>query len=106
MTARILLPPNPKAGVKMDIRILIQHPMETGFRYEISGAAVPKNVIKAFSLDLDGLILVSGELGTGTSANPFLQFSVILPHSGFIQLKWLDDEGHSGSERVLCNLSP
>ena len=105
MTARIILPPNPKAGFKMDIRILIQHPMETGFRYDISGAAIAKNVIKSFSLDLDGETLFSGELGTGTSANPFLQFSVILPHSGWLKLQWLDDEGNTGLERVLCNLS-
>jgi sulfur-oxidizing protein SoxZ len=105
MTARILLPPNPKVGVKMDIRILIQHPMETGFRHDISGAAITKNVIHHFSFDLDGITLFSGELGTGTSANPFLQFSVILPHSGWLELKWVDDEGNTGTERVLCNLS-
>ena len=105
MTSRIILPANPKVGLKMDIRILIQHPMETGFRYDASGSAMAKNVIKKLSLDLDGLILFSGELGTGTSANPFLQWSVILPKSGWLQLNWEDDEGNSGVERVLCNLS-
>ena len=106
MTARIILPQNPKLGQKIDIRILIQHPMETGFRHDISGSAIAKNVIKSFSLDLDGLPLISGELGTGTSANPFLQWSVVLPKSGWLQLKWEDDEGKMGVERVLCNLSP
>lgn len=39
MTSRIILPANPKVGLKMDIRILIQHPMETGF--DTTRQAVP-----------------------------------------------------------------
>lgn len=105
MGARILLsPPSPKAGDVIDIRILIQHPMETGFRHELSGAAVPKNVIQSLKLEHNAQVLLEAELGTGTAANPFLQFQTRVLASGWFVLSWRDDMGIEGSERVLCTL--
>ena len=104
MGARILIPPSPKAGDTIEIRILIQHPMETGFRHELSGAAVPKNVIQSLKLEFNAQVLLEAELGTGTAANPFLQFQTRIFESGWFVLNWIDDLGVKGSERVLCTL--
>jgi sulfur-oxidizing protein SoxZ len=103
MGARILIPPSPKAGDVIDVRILIQHPMETGFRHELSGSAVPKNVICQLKLDFNGQLLLDAELGTGTAANPFLQFQTQLFESGWFTLSWVDDLGVEGTARVQCN---
>lgn len=104
MGARILIPPSPKAGDVIDVRILIQHPMETGFRHELSGSVVPKNVLRELRLDFNGLVLLDAELGTGTAANPFIQFQTKLLESGWFTLRWVDDMGVLGSERVQCSL--
>jgi sulfur-oxidizing protein SoxZ len=104
MGARIQIPPSPKAGEEMEVRILIQHPMETGFRHEMSGATVPKNVIQYLKLEFNTQILLEAELGTGTAANPFLQFKTRVFESGWFVLNWVDDAGVNGSERALCTL--
>jgi len=104
MGARILIPPSPKAGDVIDVRILIQHPMETGFRHELSGAIVPKNVIQHLKLEFNGQVLLEAELGTGIAANPFLQFQTQVLQTGWFVLNWVDDLGVQGSERVLCTL--
>jgi len=41
-------------------------------------------------------------LGTGTAANPFIQFQVRLRQSGEFLLKWVDDKGQMGMERAAC----
>ncbi len=105
MTARIVLPIVRKLGEPMEIRILIQHPMDTGFMHDVSGAAIEKNVIHSLTLEFNGEELLNAELGTGTSANPFLQFQVRLHESGEFLLKWVDDKGQMGRERAKCSFS-
>ncbi len=102
MTARIVLPIARKLGEPMAVRILIQHPMDTGFMHDVSGAAIEKNVIHSLSLEFNGEELLNAELGTGTAANPFIQFQVRLRQSGEFLLKWVDDKGQMGMERAAC----
>ena len=104
MGARILIPPSPKSGDAIEVRILIQHPMETGFRHELSGATIPKNVIQYLKLEFNTQVLLEAELGTGTAANPFIQFQTRVFESGWFVLNWIDDSGTKGSERVLYTL--
>jgi sulfur-oxidizing protein SoxZ len=102
MTARIVLPVVRRLGEHMEIRILIQHPMDTGFMHDVSGAAIEKNVINALTLEFNGDEILNAELGTGTAANPFIQFQVKLFEPGEFMLKWVDDKGQLGVERAKC----
>ena len=45
MLARIQVPTTAKRGEVISVRIAIQHPMETGFRFDVNGRAVPKNLL-------------------------------------------------------------
>jgi sulfur-oxidizing protein SoxZ len=99
MAARIQVPRAAKRGEPMAIRIIIQHPMETGFRHDEVGHLIKRNVINAFSCRYNGVEVFRADLSSGIAANPFLQFYTVAEASGEMEFSWIDDEGKAGSER-------
>lgn len=100
MVARVQLPRAAKRGEVIEIRIAIQHVMETGFRFDNFGRAVPKNVINTLTARYNGAQIFRAELGSGVAANPYVQFYTVAEASGEIVFDWIDDEGRAGSERA------
>ena len=86
------------------VRLLIRHPMETGFRFEVNGSAVTKNVIHTLTALFDGKPVFKATLGSGVSADPFLEFQVRTPQSGELLLQWQDDAGETGEAKALISL--
>lgn len=95
MVARINLPPHYTVGEPIEVHLLIQHPMETGFRTDLMGTLIPKNVIKRLRVTLEGHTVFQASLGTGTAANPSLQFWM-RAQPGLLRLEWEDDAGAKG----------
>lgn len=104
MVARVQLPKAAKRGEAIEVRIAIQHPMETGFRYDHGGKAVPKNVINTLVARYNGKEIFRAEMGSGIAANPYLQFFTVAQASGEIEFSWVDDAGVRGSERALITV--
>lgn len=100
MTARLQVPRQARRGEVLEIRIAIQHPMETGFRRDASGREIPKNVINRISCRYNGVEVFRGLLGSGIAANPYLDFFTVADASGELVLDWIDDAGNAGSERA------
>jgi sulfur-oxidizing protein SoxZ len=100
MVARVQVPADVKRGEAIEIKVAIQHPMETGFRFDLMGRAIPKNVINSFVARYNGQEIFRAEMGSGVAANPFLQFYTLAEASGELEFSWVDDAGVSGSERV------
>jgi sulfur-oxidizing protein SoxZ len=100
MVARIQVPKEAKRGEVITVRIAIQHPMETGFRYDNRGKPIPKNVVNTLTCAYDGAEVFRAEMGSGISANPYLQFYTRATASGDMVFEWVDDAGVRGSERV------
>jgi sulfur-oxidizing protein SoxZ len=105
VTARILVPREAKRGDIIEIRIAIQHPMETGFRYDERGQTIPKNVINRLVCRYNGTEIFRAEMGSGIAANPYLQFYTRAEASGELEFSWMDDAGVPGSERVALNVA-
>jgi sulfur-oxidizing protein SoxZ len=100
MTARIQVPKQARSGEVVEIRIVIQHPMETGFRRDDSGRAIPKNVINKLVCRYNGVEIFAAEMGSGMSANPNFDFYTVADVSGDLVFDWVDDAGTTGSERA------
>ena len=100
MVARVQVPQQVKRGELIEVRISIQHVMETGFRYDDFGRTIPKNVINTLVASYNGAEIFRAELGSGIAANPYLQFYAVAEASGEIEFSWVDDAGVSGSERI------
>jgi sulfur-oxidizing protein SoxZ len=98
--ARIQVPKEAKRGELVTVRVAIQHPMETGFRYDNMGRPIPKNVINTLVCRYNGEEVFRAEMGSGISANPYLQFYVRAEATGELAFDWVDDAGERGSERV------
>jgi sulfur-oxidizing protein SoxZ len=105
MVARVQVPREAKRGEIIEIRIAIQHVMETGFRYDNFGKPIPKNVINRIVCRYGGSEIFRAELGSGVAANPYLQFCTIAEASGEIVFDWVDDAGERGSERASITVS-
>jgi len=105
MVARVQLPQEAKRGEVIQVRIAIQHPMETGFRFDVSGRAIPKNVINSLVARYNGVEIFRAEMGSGISANPYLQFYMVAEASGEIEFSWVDDAGERGGERATITIS-
>jgi thiosulfate oxidation carrier complex protein SoxZ len=104
--ARPLLnvPREVKAGESFEVRILIQHPMETGFRRDAVGAVVPRDIIHRFECTVEGEEVFSATLHPAVSANPYLVFTARLERSGTMVLRWVDDAGVAAEERVAISV--
>ncbi len=105
MTARIQLPAAARRGEVIEIRIAIQHTMETGFRLDDSGRAIPKNVVNSLTCRYNGAEVFRAEMGSGVAANPYLAFFTVADTSGELVFDWVDDEGRTGSERATLTVS-
>ena len=105
MVARVQVPPGAKRGEVIEIRIAIQHPMETGFRYDNFGRAIPKNVINDLVVRYNGAEIFRAEMGSGIAANPYLQFYTVARASGEVEFSWVDDDGNRGAERAAISVT-
>lgn len=103
--ARLLVPPQAKRGEIVEVRIAIQHPMETGFRMDNNGRVVPKNTISNLVCRYNGAEVFRAEMGSGIAANPYLQFYFMARESGKVELSWTDDAGASGAASAAIVVS-
>jgi sulfur-oxidizing protein SoxZ len=102
--ALINIPAAARAGDIIEIRTLITHPMETGFRPGPDGKTLPRNIIRRFTCQYNGEIVFSAELFSAVAANPFLAFHTVATKSGTILCTWEGDDGFSQSESAVLTV--
>ncbi len=96
----------PTIGQQVEVKVLIGHPMETGYRLGDGGnERIPKNIIEKVSIRLNQEVLLQAELGTGIAANPlFSVFVTVLAGGSMITVEWEDDRGVKGrAEKLLMS---
>ena len=82
----------PKKGEIVTVRALVQHVMETGFRKDAEGKLVPQKIINRFDCTLNGKPILSWTLGSGVSANPYVEFRFKAEEAGDLKMVWSDDD--------------
>lgn len=98
--ARVLLqvPAQARKGEMIEIRVLIQHPMETGFRVGTSGEVLPRDIIRRFACTWDGELVFAATLHPAIAANPYLAFTARAEASGVLAFTWSGDNGFAQTE--------
>ncbi len=91
--ALINVPAKAKRGDVIEIKVLISHIMETGYRHTETGAPVPRDIINSFFCTYNGEEVFRAELFPAIAANPFIAFTTVATDSGVIALSWTDDKG-------------
>lgn len=102
--ALINVPKTAKRGEIIEIKTLIQHPMETGFRVGYNGALIPRDIIDAFVCTYNGEEIFRARLSSPIAANPFITFTTIANESGTIAFKWTGDNGFAADEAVTITV--
>ena len=104
MVARVDVPAEVRCGTAVPIRITILHPMETGYRFDVDGRSIPKNVIHTLTCTCLGEIIFRADMGSGMSANPSVQFYFAPERSGELVFEWRDDAGLRKSHRTMLRV--
>ncbi len=104
--ARVKVPETIKAGDIIEVRTIIQHPMETGNRKDANGQIVPRDIIHSYTAKFAGQVFFEGTFGPGISSNPAIVVQLKVPGPGELELTWVDDQGETTVEKVTLNVVP
>lgn len=93
-------PKKVKRGEAFEVKTLIMHPMETGFRPGTNGRLIPRNIIEEFRATFNGTEIFRMKLSPAVAANPFIAFHAAVAEAGTLAFRWTGDEGFSLEQSV------
>ena len=102
--ALINVPQKARRGEIIEIKTLIQHPMETGFRVGYNGQLIPRDIISGFVCTYNDVEIFRAQLSSAIASNPFLTFTTIATESGTIAFKWTGDKDFDVAESVQISV--
>jgi sulfur-oxidizing protein SoxZ len=82
-----------RKGETIDVKTLVSHIMETGFRHDADGKLIPRMIINTFTCELNGKFMFGCDLESAVSANPYFEFKLKPEESGTLKFTWIDDQG-------------
>ena len=92
-SALINVPRKAKRGDVIEIKTLMSHIMETGFRHTSAGELVPRDIITSFVCRYNGNEIFRADLFPAIAANPYLSFFTVAKESGKLEFEWIGDNG-------------
>lgn len=94
----ITLPATARRGDVVELRTLIGHTMETGYRVGDGGQVLPRDILRRFECRLDGELVFAADLAPAISANPYIAFNLRAAKSGTLSFSWQSDNGFAWTE--------
>ena len=94
-SALINVPPRARRGDVIEIKTLMSHIMETGYRRTAAGDLVPRDIITSFACRYNGVEIFRADLFPAIAANPFITFFTRATDSGKFEFEWIGDQGFS-----------
>ena len=85
------------------IKTLISHIMEPGFRPGADGKIVPRDIITLMTCKYNGEEIFCADFFPAVAANPFVTFHTIATETGKLEFAWTGDNGFS--ETASANIS-
>jgi sulfur-oxidizing protein SoxZ len=95
VSALINVPKKARRGEIIEIKTLMSHIRETGFRRTATGELVPRDIITSFSCRYNGAEIFRADLFPAIAANPFITFFTVATESGKFDFEWIGDRGFS-----------
>jgi len=87
-----------KDGVT-EVKVLMNHVMETGLRKEPSGEIVPALFINEVTAKLNDKVVMQAQWGPAVARNPYLAFKVKGGKSGDkVSISWKDSSGDARTD--------
>ena len=88
----INIPSSVARGTIVEVKTLIAHPMESGFRTGPNGQILPRNIITRFESSFNGQMVFDMALSPAIAANPFISFHLRINEPGTLTLHWRGDQ--------------
>lgn len=93
LPTRIVMPATARKGQVIEIKTIVQHPMETGYRRDHRGAVIPRDIIKRVVVTYAGNEVFTVDATQGIAANPFFSFHLKAVETGDVVFTWIDEHG-------------
>src|ERR1700710_68653 len=93
--ALINIPKKARRGDIIEIKTLMSHIMETGYRHMASGEVVPREIITSFTCRYNGSESSRADLFPAIASNPFISFFTTATASVKFEFEWIGDNGFS-----------
>ena len=85
-----------------EVKMVINHPMETGRKKDDFGQLIPQHFIQQLLVTLNAKPVFEAQLGTGIAKNPYLTFRLKGAKVGDkLETNWVDNLGETGSGETL-----
>src|SRR5574342_378636 len=94
----IRMPERAKRGEVIEIRTIVPHPMETGYRVNDVGKPIARHIIETFTCTYNGQEVFRARFFPAIAANPYLAFYTVAVASGELVFTWKDDRGEVQTE--------
>ena len=92
-SALINVPKKARRGEIIEIKTLMSHIMETGYRHTATGEVVPRDIITSFVCRYNGVEIFRADLFPAIAANPFITFFTVATESGKFDFECIGDKG-------------
>ena len=102
--ALVNVPKTVRKGDIVEIKTLMAHPMETGFRTGANGTLIPRDIIHRFVCTFEGVEIFAADLFPAIAANPFIAFTFAPQQSGTLTFRWFDDKGGAQVETARIEI--
>ena len=90
-----------QVGDSTEVKVLMNHEMETGQRKDAQGKAIPAWHIQTVNATYNGKTVLSAQWGPAVSKNPFLAFKFKGGAKGEkVQITWVDNKGEKRTDEA------
>src|SRR6202022_4863570 len=96
-SALINVPAKAKRGEIVEIKTLVSHIMETGYRHTAAGEVVPRDIITGFTCRYHGVEIFRADLFPAIAANPFITFFTVAAESGKFDFERIGDNVYTST---------
>ncbi|UCH47079.1 MAG: thiosulfate oxidation carrier complex protein SoxZ [Betaproteobacteria bacterium] len=103
--ARLRVPKKARRGDVIEIRVMVEHPMESGFRHDNVGKLVPRHIATDFYCRYNGREVFRAILHPAVSTNPYFSFYLVAQETGELVFSWADDRGGTVTETAQLTVS-
>ena len=105
MTQALITVPNIAArGDVVEVRCLLGHPMESGFRTGVDGKLLARNIVTSLRCSFRNSVVFDAQLMPSVSANPYVSFHLRIEQTGVLRVQWTGDQSFSHAESVTITV--
>lgn len=103
-SALINVPPRARRGEIIELKALVSHAMEPGYRRTQGGQLIPRDILRLFACTYNGEEIFRAELHPAIAANPYFAFSTVATESGEIVFTWTGDHDFRYSQTAIITV--